>query len=61
MNWSTLSILNATLVKKEVDIALATLKKYVEDSSPKLTNFIENIKSRIDDLEVFFSANDDGK
>ena len=60
MEWSALSILNANLVKKEVDAALFTLKKFVDENHPKLPIVIEAIKTRIGELEVFFSSNDDG-
>lgn len=60
MNWSTLSILNVTIIQREVSTALALLKTYIDGSSPNLNDLINSIKNRIDELEVFYAANDDG-
>jgi len=60
MDWSTLSILNATTVQKECEMAITLLRKFSDDNSPKLSSFAESVKRRVDELEVFYAANDDG-
>jgi hypothetical protein len=61
MEWSNLSILNAAIVGKEVDTAINLLKRYYEDSNPKLQSLVESMKRRSEELEVFFGQNDDGQ
>lgn len=75
MEWSTLSILNATTVQKECEMAVTLLRKYSEEATAagpamaghpsgpasKLSAFAESVRRRIDELEVFYAANDDGK
>ena len=48
------------MVKKEVDVVLKAVQKFREESNPNISFLIDSIKTRIDELEKFYAANDDG-
>lgn len=61
MDWMKLDLSKASLIKREVDIALNTLSSYISGNDPsKLMNFVANIQNRVHEMDSFCTMYSEG-
>lgn len=59
MEWQNLDLSKASVVKREVDLAISTLKESTKNPEINKSNLISSIQFRIQQLEIFYVSNSD--
>jgi len=61
MEWTKLELRKASVLRKEVDLAIRLIQQAVEnDDQSGLDDLMESIKQRIHEIEEFYAENDEG-